>query len=96
MQDSSEHVEAILKASVASATRAYSTAKHQFWVVCSHQIGGQPQKVREATAATAQSLSEETLLDALVRLNRFLMNGTIPEELKYLKAPGERAMGASS
>jgi hypothetical protein len=95
MQES-EHVEAILKALVTSAKHSYRAAKHEFWVVCSHQLDVERQKGREATAATARSLSEEKLLDALVRLNRFLMSETIPEELKYLDAPGKRTMGASS
>jgi hypothetical protein len=92
VQDSSEHVEEILKASVKSATYAYSVAKHQFWVVCFQELGEQ----QKTTAAAAQMVSEDKLLEAVLRLNRFMVSGTIPEELKYLNAPEERAMGASS
>jgi hypothetical protein len=87
VQDSSEHVEAILKASVKSATYAYSVAKHQFWVVCSQELGEQ----QKTSAAAAQIVREDKLLEAVLRLNRFMVYGTMPEELKHLNA-----MGASS
>lgn len=97
MQDySSEHIEPILRASLTTATYAYNVAKHDFWVVCSQQLSGEQKLVREAAAATAQRLAGEKMIEAMVRLNRFIANGTIPEDLKYLNAPRERAMGTSS
>jgi hypothetical protein len=52
---------------------ADGAAKHQFWVVSFLQRG-EPQEDRETTPARAD-LSENQLLDALVRLNRVLLNG---------------------
>jgi hypothetical protein len=95
-QYSSEHVEAILKAAVIAATQGYSAAKHEFWRVCAKQTGGEPQKVREAAAATGQSLAKERMIGARVRLNRFMLDGTIPEELKYLDGTEERSTAASA
>jgi hypothetical protein len=95
-QYSSDHVEAILKAGVIAATQGYSAAKYEFWRVCAEQIGGEPQKVREAAAATGQSLAKERMIGALVRLNKFMREGTIPEELEYLNGTGERSTAASA
>jgi hypothetical protein len=90
-----DHVETILRATVDAATKGHNAAKHNFWRVCAEQSHGEQQTVREAAAATYQNLAREELIAAIRRLNNFTLDGTIPEELKYLAALGERAMGAS-
>ena len=91
----SNHVETILRAAVDAATKGHNAANHNFWRVCAEQGDGAQQTVLEAAAATSQNLAREELITAIRRLNNFTLDGTIPEELKYLAAPGERAMGAS-
>jgi hypothetical protein len=90
----SEHVETILKAAVQAADQEYSAAKREFWRVCGQQNGGEPQKLREAEAANVQSLAREKVIDALGHLNRFMLDGTVPEQLKYLNAQGDCAVAA--
>jgi hypothetical protein len=94
--DGSEHVKRILLAAVKAASEAYSAATYEFWRICSEQTDRERQTIREATAAARQSLTREEMIAALVRLNRFFLDGTIPEELKYLSAPKGRAMSASA
>jgi hypothetical protein len=92
----SEHVETILKAAVQAADQGYTAAKREFWRVCCQQNGGEPQRLREAEAANVQSLAREKVIDALGHLNRFMLDGTVPEQLKYLNAQGECAVAASA
>ena len=80
----SEHVGTILQAAVDTAMERYGAAKSEFWRVCSTPTGGAPQKIREAAAAISQSLTREEMISAMVRLNEFVEDGTVPVELKYL------------
>lgn len=75
----------ILRAEVDLAREEYLEAKRRFWEVCAeapsglpHPDGSHPIEV----ASRAQTANMIAYTKTLTRFNQFLLNGTIPEDLK--------------
>jgi hypothetical protein len=90
-----ERVEDALRTAVNLAMDGHRAASSEFWRVCASQTGTDLQIGRQAKAMDKQNIAHEALLAAIVRLNKFITDGTIPEDLKHLIETKERTMGAS-
>ena len=80
-----------LKRELERATQQHQAAKENFWRVAAHPrelpryTAGKPepdsgQMIRDAIAEETNALNEH--IEALMRLNAYLLNGTIPAHLK--------------
>lgn len=85
---------AALKTEVDQAREEYTRAKRDFWHISAEVPTGFPHPdgmQRIANASRAQTAAMVAYTRALRRFNEFLLNGTVPEDLKK---PGETASKA--
>jgi hypothetical protein len=78
-------VEDILRNDLERAKKEYEAARRNFWQVCSDVPSGIPHPDSERRilkTALVQTHAMNGLATALKRFNDYLINGTVPEDLK--------------
>ena len=79
-------LEQTLKEEENAAVKAHEFARDELSRVCSTQIDGWPKKVEEACIKL--DITRQALVIALIRINDFMHQGTVPGDLKNLCAGG--------
>lgn len=86
----------ILRAEVDQACEAYAKAKQNFWHISADVPTGLPHpegRQRIENASRAQTVAMVAYTRALRRFNEFLLNGTVPEDLKNTREQAEKSTG---
>jgi hypothetical protein len=89
----------ILKAEVDQASDEYSRSKQIFWQVSAEVPTGLPHPdgtQRIANASRAQTAAMVAYTRALRRFNEFLLNGTVPEDLRDRLPNHPKTLGSGS
>lgn len=89
-----ERVEYVLRRQVDIATRKHHDAMFEFWQTCSQPGGGDPHEVQEG--GRRKELAREALVLAFKRSNDFVLNGTVPNDLEFLRETGKEAAETSA
>jgi hypothetical protein len=88
-----DRVEFVLNRQVDLATREHHDAMFEFWQTSSQASGGDPREVLESERR--RNVAKEALVLAFKRSNDFVLNGTVPKDLEFLRQTGESVPGAS-
>jgi hypothetical protein len=77
-----QKTEEILRAEVGAATEHHQEVRREFWRVAAHFPGGTKAENEETqSAAEAELGAKKAVILALERLNQFLSDGTVPEDM---------------
>jgi hypothetical protein len=82
-----DRVEYVLNRQVDIATREHHNAMFEFWQTCSQPGSGDSQEIQEG--GRRKELAREALVLAFKRSNDFVLNGTVPKDLEFLRETGE-------
>jgi hypothetical protein len=88
-----DRVEFVLNRQVDIATREHHSAMFEFWQTSSQAGGGDPREILECERRS--NVAREALVLAFKRSNDFVLNGSVPKDLEFLKRTGESGPGAS-
>jgi len=89
-----DRVEYVLNRQVDIATQEHHNAMFEFWQTCSQPGGGDPHEVAEGDRR--RNIAKEALAVAFKRSNDFVLNGTVPKDLEFLRQTGKTAIGTSA
>lgn len=89
----------ILRAEVDRASQEYAKAKQNFWHISADVPTGLPHpdgRQRIENASHAQTSAMIAYTRALRRFNEFLLNGTIPEDLRNIQDASAKSDGSGA
>lgn len=85
-----DRVEFVLKRQVDIAAQEHHNATFEFWQCTSEaDNGGDPGEIQEFDRR--KNLAREALVLAFKRSNDFVLNGTVPKDLEFLRETGTSA-----